>query len=66
MKRIDVAITTDGGVVGQASSWEVSTIAALQIGDLTEGDYHPVISCDPTQIAELDPESCESVLTNIT
>ena len=42
MKRIDVAITTDGGVVDS-------------VEDLTEGDYTLInFHADPTQIAELD------------
>lgn len=54
MKRIDVAITTDGGVVDSVEDWGKRKLA-FEIDDLTEGDYTLInFHADPTQIAELD------------
>ena len=49
MKRIDVAITTDGGVVDSVEDWGKRKLA-FEIDDLTLINFH----ADPTQIAELD------------
>ena len=54
MKRIDVAITAEGGVVDSVEDWGKRKLA-FEIDDLTEGDYTLVnFHADPTQIAELD------------
>ena len=48
MKRIEVAITTDGGTVDSVEDWG-------EIDHLTEGDYTLInFHADPSQIAELD------------
>ena len=54
MKRIDVAITAEGGVVDSVEDWGKRKLA-LEIDDLTEGDYTLInFHADPQQIAELD------------
>ena len=54
MKRIDVAITADGGVVDSVEDWGKRKLA-FEIDDLTEGDYTLInFHADPQQIAELD------------
>ena len=54
MKRIDVAITAEGGVVDSVEDWGKRKLA-FEIDDLTEGDYTlSNFHADPTQIAELD------------
>ncbi|MDD6418473.1 MAG: 30S ribosomal protein S6 [Paratractidigestivibacter faecalis] len=54
MKRIDVAITAEGGVVDSVEDWGKRTLA-FEIDDLTEGDYTLInFHADPQQIAELD------------
>ena len=51
MKRIDVAITTDVGVVYSVEYWGKRKLA-FEIDDLTEGDYTLInFHADPTQIA---------------
>ena len=54
MKRIDVAITAEGGVVDSVEDWGKRKLA-FEIDDLTEG-YYTLINfhADPQQIAELD------------
>ena len=54
MKRIDVAITAEGGVVDSVENWGKRKLA-FEIDDLTEGDYTLInFHADPQQIAELD------------
>ena len=54
MKRIDVAITAEGGVVDSVEDWGKRKLA-FEIDDLTDGDYTLInFHADPTQIAELD------------
>ena len=54
MKRIDVAITAEGGVVDSVEGWGKRKLA-FEIDDLTEGDYTLInFHADPQQIAELD------------
>lgn len=54
MKRIDVAITAEGGVVDSVEDWGKRKLA-FEIDDLTEGDYTLInFQADPQQIAELD------------
>ena len=54
MKRIDVAITAEGGVVDSVEDWGKRQLA-FEIDDLTEGDYTLInFHADPQQIAELD------------
>ncbi len=54
MKRIDVAITAEGGVVDSVEAWGKRKLA-FEIDDLTEGDYTLInFHADPQQIAELD------------
>ena len=54
MKRIDVAITAEGGVVDSVEDWGKRKLA-YEIDDLTEGDYTLInFHADPQQIAELD------------
>ncbi len=54
MKRIDVAITAEGGVVDSVEDWGKRKLA-FEIDDLTEGDYTLLnFHADPQQIAELD------------
>ena len=53
MKRIDVAITAEGGVVDSVEDWGKRKLA-FEIDDLTEGDYTLInFHADPQQIAEL-------------
>ena len=54
MKRVDVAITENGGTIDNVDSWGKRKLA-YEIDKLTEGDY-PLINfhADPAQIAELD------------
>ena len=54
MKRIDVAITAEGGVVDSVEDWGKRKLS-FEIDDLTEGDYTLInFHADPQQIAELD------------
>ena len=54
MKRIEVAITENGGQVDHVDNWGKRKLA-YEIDKLTEGDYTLVnFQADPTQIAELD------------
>ena len=54
MKRIDVAISDNGGKVDNVEDWGKRKLA-YEIDKLTEGDYTLVnFHADPTQIAELD------------
>ena len=54
MKRIDVAITAEGGVVDSVEDWGKRKLA-FEVDKLTEGDYTLInFHADPTQIAELD------------
>ena len=54
MKRIDVAINAEGGVVDSVEDWGKRKLA-FEIDDLTEGDYTLInFHADPQQIAELD------------
>ena len=54
MKRIDVAITAEGGVVDSVEDWGKRKLA-FEIDDLTEGDYTLInFHADPQQIVELD------------
>ena len=54
MKRIDVAITAEGGIVDSVEDWGKRKLA-FEIDDLTEGDYTLInFHADPQQIAELD------------
>ncbi|WP_035437913.1 30S ribosomal protein S6 [Atopobium sp. oral taxon 810] len=53
-KRIEVAVTTDGGVIDSVEDWGKRKLA-YEIDGLTEGDYILInFHADPTQIAELD------------
>ena len=54
MKRIDVAITAEGGVVDSVEDWGKRKLA-FESDDRTEGDYTLInFHADPQQIAELD------------
>lgn len=54
MKRIEVAITTDGGTVDSVEDWGKRKLA-YAIDKLTEGDYTLInFQMDPASIAELD------------
>ena len=54
MKRIDVAITAEGGVVESVEDWGKRKLA-FEVDKLTEGDYTLInFHADPQQIAELD------------
>lgn len=54
MKRIDVAITENGGAVDTVEDWGKRKLA-FEVDDLTEGDYTLInFHADPAQIAELD------------
>ena len=54
MKRIEVAVTTDGGTIDSVEDWGKRKLA-FEIDKLTEGDYILInFHADPTQIAELD------------
>ncbi|MBP3885278.1 MAG: 30S ribosomal protein S6 [Olsenella sp.] len=53
-KRIDVAITENGGKIDNVEDWGKRKLA-FEIDKLTEGDYTLIdFHADPTQIAELD------------
>ena len=53
MKRIEVALTENGGQVDNVDNWGKRKLA-YEIDKLTEGDYTLVnFHADPTQIAEL-------------
>lgn len=54
MKRIDVAITENGGKVDNVDNWGKRKLA-YEIDHLTEGNYTLInFHADPQQIAELD------------
>ena len=54
MKRIDVAITGEGGAVDTVEDWGKRKLA-FEVDGLTEGDYTLInFHADPAQIAELD------------
>lgn len=54
MKRIEVALTENGGQVDNVDNWGKRKLA-YEIDKLTEGDYTLVnFHADPTQIAELN------------
>lgn len=54
MKRIDVAITENGGVIDNVVDWGKHKLA-YEIDKLSEGDYTLIdFHADPTQITELD------------
>ncbi|MFZ2756578.1 MAG: 30S ribosomal protein S6 [Atopobiaceae bacterium] len=54
LKRIDVAITEQGGQVDNVDNWGKRKLA-FPVDKLTEGDYTLIdFHADPTQIAELD------------
>lgn len=54
MKRIDVAITAEGGVVDSVEDWGKRKLA-FEIDDLTEGDYTLInFHANAADIAELD------------
>lgn len=54
MKRIDVAISQEGGVVDSVEDWGKRKLA-YEIDGLSEGDYILInFHADPTQIVELD------------
>ena len=53
-KRIDVAVTDNGGKIDNVEDWGKRKLA-FEIDKLTEGDYTLVdFHADPAQIAELD------------
>lgn len=53
-KRIDVAVTENGGKIDNVEDWGKRKLA-YDIDGLTEGDYILIdFHADPTQIAELD------------
>ncbi len=54
MKRIDVAIASEGGTVDSVEDWGKRKLA-FEVDHLTDGDYTLInFHADPTQIAELD------------
>ena len=54
MKRIDVAISENGGKVDNVEDWGKRKLA-FEVDKLTEGDYTLIdFHADPTQITELD------------
>ena len=54
MKRIETAVTSEGGVIDGVEDWGKRKLA-FEIDHLTEGDYTLInFHADPTQIAELD------------
>lgn len=54
MKRVEVAITENGGQVDNVDDWGKRKLA-FEIDKLNEGDYTLInFHADPTQIAELD------------
>ncbi len=53
-KRIEVAVTAEGGAIDSVEDWGKRKLA-YEIDGLNEGDYTLVnFHADPTQIAELD------------
>ena len=53
-KRIDVAVTENGGKIDNVEDWGKRKLA-FEVDKLTEGDYTLInFHADPTQIAELD------------
>ena len=53
-KRIDVAVTENGGKIDNVEDWGKRKLS-FEIDKLTEGDYTLVdFHADPAQIAELD------------
>ena len=54
MKRIDVAIAAEGGVVDSVEDWGKRKLA-FEVDKLNEGDYTLInFHADPNDIAELD------------
>ena len=54
MKRIDVAVTENGGTIDNVEDWGRRKLA-YEIAGLTEGDYTLIdFHADPESIAELD------------
>lgn len=54
MKRIDVAISENGGKVDNVEDWGKRKLA-FEVDHLAEGDYTLIdFHADPTQITELD------------
>ena len=54
MKRIEVAITANGGTIDSVEDWGKRKLA-FEVDKLTEGDYTLInFHADPTDIAELD------------
>ena len=54
MKRIEVALTENGGQVDNVDNWGKRKLA-YEIDKLTEGDYTLInFHAEPTQISELD------------
>jgi len=54
MKRVDVAITENGGVIDNVQDWGKHKLA-FEVEKLTEGDYTLIdFHADATQITELD------------
>ena len=54
MKRIEVAITANGGTIDSVEDWGKRKLA-FEVDKLTEGDYTLInFHADPEDIAELD------------
>jgi small subunit ribosomal protein S6 len=54
MKRIEVAITTNGGTIDSVEDWGKRKLA-FEVDKLNEGDYTLInFQADPNDIAELD------------
>jgi small subunit ribosomal protein S6 len=54
MKRIEVAITTNGGTIDSVEEWGKRKLA-FEVDKLTEGDYTLInFHADPNDIAEID------------
>ena len=54
MKRIEVAITTNGGTIDSVEDWGKRKLA-FEVDKLTEGDYTLInFHANPDDIAELD------------
>lgn len=54
MKRIDIAITEEGGKVDNVDDWGKRKLA-FEVDHVSEGDYTLIdFHADPTQIKELD------------
>ena len=54
MKRIEVAITANGGIIDSVEDWGKRKLA-FEVDKLTEGDYTLInFHADPNDIAELD------------